>query len=137
MNNQTDLSPATKRDLALQKEELIERIDGVEQKLSKRIDGVETRIDKVEKNLGGRIESLESDVQTLAGQVAKHDANLNSLRVDLNEKFDMILQWFDKVSMQINDLRTEKAAAEHTFLRHEKRLDEHEERLSKLEAKIS
>lgn len=117
MNNQTDSSPATKRDLKILKDEL------------------SVRIDSVEKKLGVRIEKLESGVETLAIQVAKHDANFSALRSELNEKFDMILQWFDTVSAQFSNYKTEKAAAEHTFLRHEKRLDEHDARLSKLEVK--
>jgi hypothetical protein len=54
-----------------------------------------------------------------------------------DERFDIVMQTLDKMYAKMEELSTEKAAAEHTFQRHENRLDNHETRISTLEGKES
>jgi len=54
----------------------------------------------------------------------------------MNGKFDVVLTAIDGLSGQINDVKTEKAAGEHTFKRHENKLNNHETRIEKLERKV-
>ena len=71
----------------------------------------------------------------LANQVGENTLEIQKLRGEMNDKFNMVLTAIDGLSGQISDSRTEKAAGEHTLSGHEKNLDEHGERIMQLEQK--
>lgn len=113
---------------------------------------VEIRI--IEEKLTGKLASkdvlkkeLQSLEEKLMAKLASQD-ELRALRFEFlqfkdesmrkdDERFDRIVQTLDKMSGKLDDLKIEKIAAEHTFLRHENRLDNHETRVATLEEKVS
>ncbi len=86
--------------------------------------------------------TLRADVETLAGQVADNTKELVNLRHEMATKTELdelktdvrqILVIVDGMAKKFDNYQTEKAATEHTFSRHENRLDDHETRIKVLE----
>ncbi len=57
------------------------------------------------------------------------------MRGHFDNKFDIVLNAIDGVAKELSDMRTEKAAVDHSLTRHEERLDDHEVRIERLEMK--
>ncbi|MFQ5637395.1 MAG: hypothetical protein ACE5IR_05320 [bacterium] len=109
----------------------------------KRLDGsIELLANQVGKNtleiqkLRGEMNGLHSEMNGLRGEMAELRSEVDELRTDMNNKFNTVLSAIDGLAGQIRDMHTEKAAGEHTFRRHENRLDEHDLRIKKIEEKI-
>ena len=154
MKNADDKNNVTKHDLESTKNELLDRLISKKEFRSE-IDKLVTKeefrseIDKLatKKELQSEITRLDGSIEILANQVAKNTDGIKDLHVelaglrremndrfsDMGNKFDIVLTAIDGLASQIRDMRAEKAAGEHTFLRHETRLDDHETRIRKLE----
>ena len=133
MTNTDGKEYATKQELQETKQELLDKID--------------TRVSK--EDFQREIKQLDGSIEILANQVGKKTLEFKALRGEMtglrgemndrfgemNEKFNTVINAIDGLSGQISDRHTEKAAGEHTFRRHENRLDEHENRIEELERK--
>ena len=131
MKNTDDKNNVTQHDLESTKNELLDRL------ISK-------------KEFRSEIKRLDGSIEILANQVAKNTDGIKDLHVelaglrremndrfsDMGNKFDIVLTAIDGLASQIRDMRTGKSAGEHTFLRHETRLDDHETRIRKLEGRV-
>jgi len=110
---------ATKKDLEATKQELLKELAT---KASKEdLKNYATKDDL--KNL-----ATKADLKIEIGEVEKRLSRTES-------KVDRILEIVDGLAGQFDDYKKEKAAAEHTFTRHEGRLDNHEMRIKALEEK--
>ncbi|MFQ5637394.1 MAG: hypothetical protein ACE5IR_05315 [bacterium] len=133
-------SYATKQELQETKQELLDKIDTRVSKEDfyreiKRLDGsIEMLANQVGNNTLG-IKTLGGEVSSLRGEVYSLREEMNDRFGDMNDKFNTVLSALDGLAGQISDMHTEKAAGEHTFRRHEKKLDNHETRISALEQK--
>lgn len=110
-------------------------------------DKIESRVSK--KEFRSEMKRVDSSIEMLVTQVSKNTLEIKTLRGDMNDrfleidnrfaemnsKFHMVLTAIDGLSGQIKDMSTEKAAGEHTFRRHENRLNNHETHLEKLDHK--
>jgi len=55
-------------------------------------------------------------------------------RVDMERKFNLLMNSIDGMTQKFDALFTEKAAIDHSLIRHENRLDDHEQRIVELES---
>jgi hypothetical protein len=76
------------------------------------------------------LEKVTREIVNIRQEMATK-AELNEVK----ETVQQILVIVDGMAKKLDDSRTEKAAIEHTFLRHENRLDDHETRIKALEEK--
>ncbi len=143
MKNSEDKNNVTKQELESTKNELLDKL------VSKK--DFQSNVDKLvtKEEFRSEIKRLDGSIEILANQVARNTDGIKYLRTEVAElrsemngrfsnmdnKFDIVLTAIDGLASQIRDMRTEKAAGEHTFRRHETRLDDHETRISKLEGR--
>ena len=141
MENSEDKNNVTKKELEATKNELLDKLVA-KKEFQKQINKLVTK-----KEFRSEIKRLDGSIEILANQVAKNTDGIKDLRFemaglrremndrfsDMDNKFDIVLTAIDGLASQIHDMRTEKAAGEHTFQRHETRLDDHETRIRKLE----
>ncbi len=136
------------------KEELQEGLQAIEKKLSKLASKVEVQkaTQALEEKLVAQLaskeelkEGLRALEEKLVAQLASKE-EVQAFRMEFlqfkdeatqkaDERFDIIMQTLDKMYGKLETLSSDKAAAEHTFQRHENRLDNHEHRLDTLEIK--
>ncbi len=93
--------------------------------------------------------STRESLEIVATEVVKHSAEIAEIKIELkhinlrieqmrghfDNKFDIVLNAIDGVAKELSDMRTEKAAVDHSLTRHEERLDDHEVRIERLEMK--
>lgn len=60
--------------------------------------------------------------------------NLFETKADATKKFNIIMKALDKISARIDSYYIEKAAMDHALQRHELRIDDHEQRIQRLES---
>ena len=106
---------ATNKELNNTKEELLDKL------VSKK--DFENEINKLvtKKEFQSEIRRVDGSLEMLANQVGENTLEIQKLRGEMNDKFNMVLTAIDGLSGQIGDSRTEKGAGEHTFFRHEQR----------------
>ena len=139
---------ATKKDLEAIKQELLDELatkaskEDVETIKQDLLDQLATKASKDDlKNF-----ATKDDLKNLATKDdLKNYATKADLKIEIGEvekrlsrtesKVDRILEIVDGIAGQFDDYKKEKAAAEHTFTRHERRLDNHEIRIKTLEEK--
>ena len=80
------------------------------------------------KKVDKRLNSISQAVSQIQYQMTFFETKDESDR-----KFNVLLTSIDGLTQKITDSQTEKAAAEHTFQRHERKLENHEERIEQLE----
>lgn len=54
-------------------------------------------------------------------------------RDEMEQKFNLILNAIDQLTLKVDNLSIEKSAIDHSLTRHENRLDDHEQRIVELE----
>jgi len=77
------------------------------------------------------------DEDTLRSEFYKIRKALMDFRMEMNQKFDMVLSAINRLAKQIADEKIKKVASEATFQRHERWLEEHDNRIGRLEKKIA
>ncbi|MBC8183457.1 hypothetical protein H8E88_20385 [candidate division KSB1 bacterium] len=80
------------------------------------------------KKLEKRMDNVSSAVSQIQYQLTFFETKEESDR-----KFNILLTAIDGLTQKVTDFQTEKAAGEHTFQRHERKLENHEERIEQLE----
>ncbi len=126
MESGIEQSFVTKKDLEATKKELLAKL-ATKEEIKKLATKEELKKLATKKEIG-----------ILANEVASLSTRLTSVEVRLSnveENTQLILQAVDGIAGKFDDYQTEKAATEHTFRRHEKRLDEHDTRIEVLERK--
>ncbi|MFQ5708950.1 MAG: hypothetical protein ACE5HO_15945 [bacterium] len=67
-----------------------------------------------------------TDIKGLKFKMGEVVERLDSLENRMDQRFDMVMEVLDGIVVRLDRHDTERAAAEHTFLRHGNRLDDHE-----------
>jgi chromosome segregation ATPase len=78
-----------------------------------------------------------TDIVEIKAKLNDIDWKIEDIREDIKNKFDVIIISLDKLSGEISNNRTEKAAIDHALMRHEERFEKHETRISQLERKCA
>jgi chromosome segregation ATPase len=85
-------------------------------------------------------EEFKREIDKLASQGALHATEIQELKQHvarlestMNTKFDVVLQAIDGLAAKFDEHKTEHAAVQHSLLRHDRRLGDHERRIEKLE----
>lgn len=107
---------ADKKDLAI-----------LAQQVAKNTEGIEELKSKVDYN-SERIDRLVVEVVNI-----REDMKLLETKADADKKFHLLMAAIDGLAKKIDSYQTEKSAVNHALTRHENKLDNHEERLKKLE----
>ncbi|MBN1481140.1 hypothetical protein EH223_01625 [candidate division KSB1 bacterium] len=100
----------------------------VAQQVAKNTVGIEELKTKVDYN-SERIDRLVVEVVNI-----REDMKLLETKADADKKFHLLMAAIDGLAKKIDSYQTEKSAVNHALTRQENRLDDHEERLKKLEA---
>ena len=106
---------ATNKELNNTKEELLDKL------VSKK--DLQNEINKLvtKKEFQSEIRRVDGSLEMLANEVGENTLEIQKLCGEMNDKFNMVLTAIDGLSGQMGDSRTEKAAGEHKFRRHEQR----------------
>jgi chromosome segregation ATPase len=85
-------------------------------------------------------EEFKREIDKLASQGALHATEIQELKQHvarlestMNTKFDVVLQAIDGLAAKFDEHKTEHTAVQHSLLRHDRRLGDHERRIEKLE----
>lgn len=125
---------ASKQDLDKQKNELLEKL--VDKETHKK-DLESLRNELLDKLVDK--ETHKKDIEPLATKdMLRWESyeirkEVSDLRDEVKEKFDIVLSAIDGIAKQFTDYQIEKAASEGTFQRHERWLENHDERIEQLE----
>lgn len=97
-----------------------------------------------EQRLPGKViieEELKKTATRLERKIDMNTSEIRLLRSDFeksqneqNAKLDKIIQILEGMTRTLDELKTDKIASELTFLRHENKLDNREDRIIKLES---
>jgi len=141
MNNSLMDKPATKQDIENLRQELTNNMATKDElkKLATKEEikklATKDELKKLElftkeefKKVDKRLNSISQAVSQIQYQMTFFETKDESDR-----KFNVLLTSIDGLTQKITDSQTEKAAAEHTFQRHERKLENHEERIEQLE----
>lgn len=84
------------------------------------------------------LEIVRRRLDEVASQGALHVIDIQELKqniVSMNTKLDVVLQAIDGLAGKVESYKTEQAAVLHSLSRHDRRLDDHERRIEKLEVR--
>ncbi len=137
VNNSEKNDYAIKKELLETKQELLDKLVSKAEFLREigRVDGsIELTANQVGKNTL-EIQKLRGEMNGKFAEMSVRFSDIDDRFAEMNDKFNMVLTAIDGLSGQISDSSTEKAAGEHTFRRHDRKLDDHEKRITQLEKK--
>lgn len=125
----------TKKDLDNLKNELLDKL--VDKDVHKKdLDNLKTDIAKLD--IKEELNKVKKTLEIVAAQVTKNSLDIMDLKKETGEvhkKLDVILQSVDGLARLITNGQVEKAASEATFQRHEQWLEDHENRIGRIERK--
>jgi len=95
-------------------------------------------IKKLESLTKKEFKRVDKRLDTLSSAVSKLQYQMSFVvtKDEFDKKLDHLLTAIDGLTQKITDSQTEKAAAEHTFQRHERKLEDHEQRIEQLEISV-
>ena len=112
--------------------------------MDERFHAMDERFDVMTATMGKRFERVETELADVkntgrrtAAVVAKLQEDVTDIKLEMATKRDIALQnsRMSAVATEIENSRKERALAEKSYMRHESRLDDHQERLSRLETR--
>jgi len=134
---------ATKADLKKTADGLHKEISGVETRLNARLTETKNELQKeiatVRTELNSKIDSVEDKldrrIEHVAVAVVQVSADLQEFKQETRKQHNEVMTAVDGLAKMVTDTRTEIAAFNHAFNRHEKTLEDHETRIGLLERK--
>ena len=108
---------ATKEEL----NRLSERVD----RLSERVDQLSERVDQLSK----RVDELQERLDLLTIRVTMLEKEFERFRIEVNKRFDRVMEGMDAQAGQLDILRTESVSQSHA-------LDDYDERVGNLEEQV-
>lgn len=82
------------------------------------------------------ITDIKKEVMVLNRKVDTGFKQVGSRIDSLENKFGVMMNAIDGIARDLKDDNTEKSAVDHSLNRHERRIDDHEARIKKLEGKV-